>query len=152
MRPVPFARSQEGLTLFKSFRSLKGETVSIFLDGEIGRDDFRAGLSKFDIVHFAGHVRFDEKDPAQSVLKLKDDSFSARDFALLEGSAAAPEFVFFDACQSARTGPIDAAGAFSAGAFGIADAAMRTGVRHFLSNLWEIDDKQSDYMQFSLKE
>ena len=50
-----------------------------------------------------------------------------------------------NACQSAGTGPPEPAETFRAGAFGIADAAMRAGVRHFLGNLWEIDDKQGGY-------
>lgn len=73
----------------------------------IGPDDATGWLlnerlvsGDYDIVHFAGHARFDLDQPERSGLLLKDDVFTA---GKIEQLVAGQPLVFLNACESSRT-------------------------------------------------
>ncbi len=99
-------------------------------------------LQDYDIVHFAGHNEFDYQNPLNSGWKFSDGLFRVEDVIKMKGGAAMPLLIFSNACQSAvllrgqkvigETGRIF---------YGIANAFLLAGVKHFLGTLWEIPDQ-----------
>ncbi len=159
--------SSEGLKIFQDMARMNHEEniVDPSLDGDITSDEIRARMKNYDIVHFAGHADYSsQEDPGgikASGWQLADANFTVRDIDRMAGSAAMPSLVFSNACQSARTEPWewkadpspnfqpgreDRGGTFAEeGSFGLANAFLRAGVKHYLGTFWEIMDEPGGY-------
>ncbi|HUF56767.1 MAG TPA: CHAT domain-containing protein [Thermohalobaculum sp.] len=126
-----------------SLRELRGpearrqELLNCFSSGE------------FDVVHYAGHAFFDERDPARSGLVCAfDEVLSGADVAAL---GSLPSLVFFNACEAARVRKSRrAARTRSPGAtlgkrvqrsVGFAEAFLRGGVANFIGTYWPVGDR-----------
>ncbi|OQX27106.1 MAG: hypothetical protein BWK80_06960 [Desulfobacteraceae bacterium IS3] len=106
------------------------------VDSEISPAQVRENIKKYDVVHFAGHAEYDPQSPSKSGWRLTDGNFTAADIESIAGGSAMPALVFSNACQSARTekwGKSDES-------FGLANAFMLAGVRHYIGTSWEIKD------------
>jgi CHAT domain-containing protein len=106
------------------------------LDSEIRPEQIRERIKDYDVVHFAGHAEYDSQSPSKSGWRLTDGNFTAADIESIAGGSAMPALVFSNACQSARTekwGKLDES-------FGLANAFMLAGVRHYIGTSWEIKD------------
>lgn len=112
--------------------------IHLHTDSDINRNHIGKVLKDFDIVHFAGHADFNVSDPSQSCWKLKDSDFKAEDVHKMMGGAAMPSLVFSNACQSARTQEWR-----GNNSFGLANAFMRAGVKHYIGTSWDITDEPS---------
>lgn len=110
--------------------------INLHTDSDINRNYINKVLKDFDIVHFAGHADFNVQDPSQSCWKLKDSDFKAEDVHNMMGGADMPSLVFSNACQSARTQEWT-----GASPFGLANAFMRAGVKHYIGTSWDIMDE-----------
>ena len=139
------ARS-EGKEICNQMDQMDGDDPLAYadLDTEIGPDDIRERIKGYDFVHFAGHATYDPDDPAQSGWLLTHGRFTAKDIEEITGGKAMPALVFSNACQSARTEKW-----VGDETFGLANAFMLAGVRHYLGTSWEIKDKPSS--QFALR-
>lgn len=155
--------SSEGLRIFQDMARMNHEEniVDPSLDGEITPDEIRARIKNYDIVHFAGHADYSsQEDPGgmkESGWQLADGNFTVHDIDKMAGSAAMPSLVFSNACQSARTEAWESkTGAFpnlrpgeaafaEEGSFGLANAFLRAGVKHYLGTFWEIMDEPGGY-------
>jgi CHAT domain-containing protein len=60
-------------------------------------------LRDYDIVHYAGHAKWDAQNPAGSGWLLSDGTFTAAEIAGLGGLQPMPALVFSNACQSGQT-------------------------------------------------
>jgi len=115
--------------------------IDTSVDSEVTRDHIMENLKSFDMVHFAGHADFDSQNPEQSGWRLKNGNFKAIDIHQMMGGRAMPSLVFSNACQSART---QAWGQdIENSPFGLANAFMLAGVRHYIGTSWDIMDEPS---------
>lgn len=92
---------------------------------------------RFDLVHYAGHCFFDEKDPPRSGwLFSKGEILSARELDRID---RIPRFVFSNACESGITPDrADQRNASLAPSF--AEAFFARGVGNFICTAWPVDD------------
>lgn len=102
--------------------------------------EFESG--KYDVLHYAGHARFEERNPAGSGISLFDGRLTGLDLASLSNL---PALVFFNACESARLPSephvrrknirerIDSN-------VGLAEAFLRGGVANYLGTYWPVGD------------
>ncbi|MGZ3408365.1 MAG: CHAT domain-containing protein, partial [Polyangia bacterium] len=97
-------------------------------------------LKDYDIVHFAGHADFVADNPGASGWTLADDKLTADEIVKLGGGRPMPMIVVGNACQSGHT---TAWHGDSAEVFGLANAFLTAGVRHYLGTQWEVVDGQS---------
>lgn len=112
-------------------------------------EDIKNHIREYDFVHYAGHADYNVQNPGQSSWKLSDGEFTAGDIRKMEGGAALPALVFSNACQSARTNEWEQTDTDqSDDPFGLANAFMLAGVKHYIGTSWEVFDEPS--RQFSL--
>jgi len=104
-------------------------------------DEIKSQLRNFDIIHFAGHSDFNLSETDQSGWRFTDAHLTADDIDRMNGSAAMPALIFSNACQSARTCQWSFKDNRSEKSFDLANAFMRSGVRHYLGTFWEIPDQ-----------
>jgi len=112
--------------------------VDTYLDSGVTPDSIKERLKSYDFVHFAGHADFVPHEPGQSGWRVSDGIFKADDVHRMMGGPAMPALVFSNACQSARTEAWK-----DSGAFGLANAFMLAGVRHYIGTGWDIMDEPS---------
>ena len=115
--------------------------------GNIQSDFVRKKIRDYDIIHFAGHAHYDEEHPEKSGWQLSGDAFKAEDVIKMAGSAtrAMPALIFSNACQSARTEKWILSNRFQDQIFGLANAFLLAGVKHYVGTFWEILDEPSSY-------
>jgi CHAT domain-containing protein len=116
--------------------------IDTSVDSEVTRDHIMENLKNFDMVHFAGHADFDSQNPEQSGWRLKNGNFKAIDIHQMMGGRAMPSLVFSNACQSARTQAWTGQNIENS-PFGLANAFMLAGVRHYIGTSWDIIDEPS---------
>jgi len=111
--------------------------------GSISPDYIREKIRNFDVVHFAGHSDYDPQDLGEGGWRLTSGNFKARDIMKMGGSAAMPALIFSNACQSARTEEWGIKTDFQDEIFGLANAFVLAGVKHYVGTFWEILDEPS---------
>ncbi|MDD4908220.1 MAG: tetratricopeptide repeat protein [Candidatus Omnitrophica bacterium] len=129
---------EEGLSI-KNYLSKRADAISVdFKARNIDKIYIKKNLRDYDIVHYAGHCRFDEYDPVSSGWVLEDGILSTKEFAVMGEALPLPAVVFANACQSASSALID----FRSGrsVYGLAQAFLFAGVRHYIGALWELED------------
>ncbi len=119
-----------------------------FINATLRSDNVVADLIKqkirnFDMVHFAGHADYNPQKPEESGWRLSGSNFSPRDIAKMAGTATMPALVFSNACQSARTAEWTLQEYFQDKLFGLANAFLLAGVKHYVGTFWEILDEPS---------
>ena len=92
-----------------------------------------------DIVHFAGHARFDAGDPHDSSLLLADGELTADHVGRLAW-ASPPYLVFNSACQSARVAQGRALVAAGGRANGLPAAFLAAGCEAYVGHFWPVGD------------
>lgn len=97
-------------------------------------------LKDYDVVHFAGHADFVAAAPGESGWTLVDGKLTADEIVKLGGGRPMPMLVVGNACQSGHTAAWDGD---AAQVFGIANAFLTAGVRHYVGTQWEVVDGQS---------
>ena len=97
-------------------------------------------LKDYDIVHFAGHADYVAAEPAKSGWTLADGKLAADEIVKLGGGRPMPMIVFGNACQSGHTAAWDGD---TTAVFGLANAFLTAGVRHYIGTQWEVVDGQS---------
>lgn len=109
----------------------------------ISADYIRENMRNFDILHYAGHSDYDRENPAESGWRLSQGRFSAYEIMKMAGTGEMPSLIFSNACQSARTEEWKITSAFHDEIFGLANAFVLAGVRHYVGTFWEILDEPS---------
>jgi CHAT domain-containing protein len=97
-------------------------------------------LKDYDVVHFAGHADHVAGQPGASGWLLADGKLTADEIVALGGGRPMPMVVFGNACQSGHTAAWDGD---PAQVFGLANAFLGAGVRHYLGTQWDVVDGQS---------
>ncbi|MGA1876096.1 MAG: CHAT domain-containing protein [bacterium] len=100
-------------------------------------------MKYFDIIHFAGHADYDLDQPAKGGWRLARESLTAQDIMAIPGASPMPALIFSNACQSARTEDWLVKEHFQDKIFGLANAFLLAGVKHYVGTFWEILDEPS---------
>lgn len=103
----------------------------------------RRNIRDYDILHFAGHSIYDVKAPENSGWELSDGLLTARDVMSMGATSPLPFLVFSNACQSAQTEAWCVEQGFEEKVFGLANAFLLSGVRHYIGASWKIPDTMS---------
>jgi CHAT domain-containing protein len=99
-------------------------------------------IKDYDVLHFAGHADYVTDRPGASGWLLSDGKLTADEIAQLGGGRPMPMVVFGNACQSGHTEPWAQDGDTQQ-VFGLANAFLTAGVRHYIGTQWEVVDGQS---------
>jgi len=102
-----------------------------------------AALRESDLVHFAGHSQFDEKNPENSGWLLYDGLLSASEISKLD---QAPSLVFSNSCQAAATKNWQGDYLFEGEAFGLGSAFLLSGVRNYVGTFCVVHDEESRFL------
>ncbi|QTA84783.1 CHAT domain-containing protein [Desulfonema magnum] len=109
----------------------------------ITRDYVREKIRSFDFVHYAGHSDYDQENPGESGWRLSSGTLSAQEIMKMAGTGVMPSLIFSNACQSARTEGWNIKEHFHDEIFGLANAFVLSGVKHYVGTFWEILDEPS---------
>lgn len=146
------AAFEEG-KLIKSAVDLYGDKVLITSKGKDIRTDYvRRTIRDFDIVHYAGHAKFDPDKPSLSGWLVKDGTITAAMLARMAGMRPLPSLVFSNACQSSEVSEWSIDEHSEAQVFGLANAFLSAGVRHYIGTFWNLVDEPSAHFAHAFYE
>lgn len=131
---------EEGLQVLEYVNRFKDGVNASLRSENISSEYIREKIRNFDIVHFAGHADYDPRNPEDSGWRLSRGRFSSREIMQMSGAAALPALIFSNACQSARTDEWDIRPYYHEKIFGLANAFVLAGVKHYIGTFWEILD------------
>ncbi len=114
--------------------------VSLRADN-ITSDYIKEKIRNYDFVHYAGHSDYDRENPGESGWRLSSGRFRAQEITKMAGTGAMPSLIFSNACQSARTEGWEIKASFHDEIFGMANAFVLAGVKHYVGTFWEILDE-----------
>ncbi|MCP4346534.1 MAG: CHAT domain-containing protein [Desulfobacterales bacterium] len=143
---LPFAY-EEGKVIYNYMTKLNQEhgaaIIAPVLIPDIELGEIKKNLKEYDFVHVTGHADYNPQEPAQSGWRIPGGNFTVNDIDEMSYGLPMPTLVFSNACQSARTE--EWKGERNAGSFGLANAFLSGGVRHYAGTLWEVMDETSSY-------
>ncbi len=132
---------EEG-TQIRDFMDQERDLVSVSLRSDNITPDFiREKIRNFDMVHFAGHSDYDMENPGESGWRLTEGTLKASSLMKMAGTGTMPALIFSNACQSARTEGWELKEHFQDEIFGLANAFILAGVKHYIGTFWEILDE-----------
>ncbi len=117
------------------------------VDQPVSVEEFRALLRsrKYDIVHFAGHGRYDADNPERSCWMFSDGPFYAFELQqTLANAEVRPWLIYGSACEGARDGGVPHR--YHDGVYGMSSAALSQGVAAYVGPLWKISDTDAKNM------
>jgi len=132
---------EEGLAIRTELDKKQSKIKVLSKTGEVYLDFIKKNIRDYDIVHFAGHSVYDYENPSESGWVLKDGRFTAKDIVSLGATAPMPSVVFSNACQSGKTQEWEVKKGFEDEIYGLANAFLLAGVRHYIGTFWKILDK-----------
>ena len=111
------------------------------VDRPVTVEEFRTLLRShhYDIVHFAGHGRYDAVNPDRSCWMFADGPLYAFELRqTLANAEVRPWLIYGSACEGAREG--ETSRNYHDGVYGMATAALSQGVAAYVGPLWKISD------------
>lgn len=139
------AADREGDTLW---RELQSEARRVQIDlrkAPVDAGTARAAIPKCDVLHYAGHADYDANEPSKSGwLLAHGDRLSAAEIRNLGESDGLPALVFCNACESGQTSAWEIAHSMGQEIYGLANAFLLGGTRHYIGSFWKIPDDLSN--------
>ncbi|RLC13847.1 MAG: hypothetical protein DRI24_14805 [Deltaproteobacteria bacterium] len=114
-----------------------------FRSQDIPAEYVREKFRYFDFVHFAGHADYSRENPGESGWRLSDGNLQASEIKKMADTGFMPALIFSNACQSARTEEWNLQPHFQNEIFGLANAFILAGVKHYIGTFWEVLDEPS---------
>lgn len=111
------------------------------VDRAVTVEEFRTLLrsQRYDIVHFAGHGRYDAANPDRSCWMFADGPLYAFELRqTLANAEVRPWLIYGSACEGAREG--GSSHNYHDGVYGMASAALSQGVAAYVGPLWKVSD------------
>jgi CHAT domain-containing protein len=134
---------QEGIQLRNYMDRYKNQIhVTSFFDN-VTSDALKEKMRNYDLVHFAGHADYQHENISASGFRLTQKSLKAADIKKMAGAMPMPSMFFANACQSARTEKWALDDCFENNLYGLANAFLISGVRHYIGTFCEILDEPS---------
>lgn len=135
--------SRESEQLCEILDAIPGLQVRLLGGRGVKRIPLLAALRDSDIVHFAGHSQFDEKNPENSGWLLYDGLLSASEISKLDQT---PLLVFSNSCQAGATKNWQGDYLFEGQAFGLGSAFLLAGVRNYVGTFCVVHDEESRFL------
>lgn len=132
---------EEGIAIRNELDKRKNKVKALSKTGEVYTDFIKRNIRDYDIVHFAGHSDYNSLNPSDSGWVLKDGKLTAKDIVALGATAPMPSIVFSNACQSGKTQEWIVSREFEDEIYGLANAFLLSGVRHYIGTFWKVLDK-----------
>lgn len=132
---------QEGLAIKNMFG---GSSQKLAIDLKSTHVDalfVKKHLREYDLVHFAGHCRYDPQQPQRTGWELADSRLTTDDILALGENDALPSLVFSNACQSAQVAKDVADLDYREKNYSLASAFLFSGVRHYLGTSRKVEDE-----------
>lgn len=137
----------EGEQLAKKLAAIPNVRLTVRRETEASKPtllaDFRSG--RYDLVHYAGHAFFDEKEPSRSGIQCAGREVLSG--AELAGLGSLPNLMVFNACEAGRIrgGAKRPRGAQRLRsrpeeAVGLAEAFLRGGIANYVGTYWPVGD------------
>jgi class 3 adenylate cyclase/CHAT domain-containing protein/tetratricopeptide (TPR) repeat protein len=131
-------------TQLRDFMDQNREVINATLrSSDIATRVIKEKIRNFDIVHFAGHAEYHAESPDEGGWRVSDGVLAIKDIIKMAGTGAMPALIFSNACQSARTEEWRIGEDFQNDIFGLANAFLLVGVKHYIGTFWEIMDEPS---------
>ncbi len=134
---------REGLAIKNMFAHARQPLVVDFKSTHIDAVFAKQHLRDYDIVHFAGHCRYDPVHPEKTGWELSDSRLTTEDILTLGENAVLPSLVFSNACQSARVAKEVADIDYREKNYSLASAFLFSGVRHYIGTSRKVEDHTS---------
>jgi class 3 adenylate cyclase/CHAT domain-containing protein/TolA-binding protein len=134
---------EEGRQIHDFLDSSKDLISVSLMSAAITPEFIREKIRNFDLVHFAGHADYNPENPGQGGWRLSEGIITAQDISRMTGTSAMPALIFSNACQSARTEEWVLNEYFQDEIFGLANAFILAGIKHYVGTFWEILDEPS---------
>lgn len=126
----------------RDYLEQQGDIINVnFRSQNILSDYLREKFRYFDLVHFAGHADYFRENPGNSGWRLSDGNLQANEIKKMADTGFMPALIFSNACQSARTDEWNLRSHFQDEIFGLANAFLLAGVKHYVGTFWEILDE-----------
>lgn len=133
----------EGVGLRDYMDKFQSSMRVAFRSQGVNTDLLKVKIRNYDLIHFAGHATYDDLHPENSGWRLSKGCLTGTDIVKMAGTGSMPALVFSNACQSARTEAWDASSNMHHRIFGLANAFILSGVKHYVGTFWEIPDETS---------
>ena len=134
---------EEGIALRDVMDAFQQQMWVSFRSEGVSADFLKSKIRNYDWVHFAGHADYDALNPERSGWRLDRGQLTAADITKMAGTGTMPNLIFSNACQSARTDAWDVQPDAQDRIFGLANAFILSGVKHYVGTFWEIPDETS---------
>lgn len=129
--------------IFNELSKIDGikENLELKSGTEIKLDKLMKDLSKFDLVHYAGHAKFNDKNPSESGWLINPDR---KEYLTASMMAAmnAPPIVFANACESGTQAP-GKKQSYQSEIFGIASGFLMGGIKNYIGTFTYVNDETS---------
>ena len=128
----------------RDYMERKRDLINVsFRSQDIPAEYVRQKIRYFDFVHFAGHADYSPENPGKSGWRLSDGNLQAHEIKKMTDTGFMPALIFSNACQSARTDEWNLKSHFQNEIFGLANAFILSGVKHYIGTFWEVLDEPS---------
>ncbi len=102
----------------------------------------KKNIHDYDFIHFAGHADYNE-NPSESGWLFKEGKLTSKEIVQLGGSLPLPLLVFSNACESAKTQEWKINKGFEDEIYGLANAFLLAGTKHYIGTFWKVADQSS---------
>lgn len=143
---------KEGHLISKKISSVSSHINIIMKTGDVKSSYVMDKISNFDIVHYAGHSDYDHTNPARSGWLLADKKLLAEDIGKMDSSLHMPALIFSNACHSGQTDEWKISNDYENRIYGMANAFLLAGVRHYIGTFWEILDEPGSHFAMAFYE
>ncbi|HEX9591839.1 MAG TPA: CHAT domain-containing protein [bacterium] len=133
----------EGCRLRSFLASRLPATTIQLITSRVTAPQIRDRLRECDVLHYAGHARYDRDRPGQSGWLLHDGDLTPGDLLPMAGGGPLPSLVFANACNSGQGIGPDPEADSPDDTLPLANAFLLAGVHHYLGTTWEIPDEVS---------
>jgi CHAT domain-containing protein len=139
------ASYREGLAIRNLLDEQSNDFEVDFKSAPIDVSFVKKNLRDYDVVHYAGHADYDPRNPSEGGWLLTDGRLRASEISTMGGLQPMPFLVFSNACQSGQSGEWHIQNDYGEQIFGLANAYLMAGVRHYIGTFWEILDEPSSH-------
>lgn len=134
---------QEGYSIRDHLEALEDLVQVNIKSSRVRTDHVLGSIRNYDMVHYAGHADYDGENPSNSGFLMEDGKLRASDIVNLIGSTPLPSLVFSNACKSGHTDIWRVDQDYEKEIYGLANAFLLAGVRHYIGTFWDIQDDPS---------
>jgi CHAT domain-containing protein len=136
---------QEGYSIRDNLVEMEDSVKIDIKSSSVNSAYFMGEIRNYDAVHYAGHADYNTANPSDSGFLLKDRKIKASDVISMIGAKPLPSLVFSNACKSGHTEAWKVKEDYGTAIYGLANAFLLAGVRHYIGTFWNVQDEPGLY-------